>query len=273
VFALMPELSANGKPLRYVACVSYPRSGHHLTVRILTKYFVDRFNYCQFYNSSNETCCGTFPCTNAHVTFTKNHDMGVGIPPYQGIPKMVGIPYLIHIRNFLEAAVSDYNLFLRTHEDSAEAWSAFARRKVNYYRQFVRKWILAGDTIEKLTVKYEQLTAQPLEIFAQILSFFRPDEGLNMARLHELICHAALEDVQPVETRVIENFGVRSRRRIEEFQHFRADEFAELESEIAAELQSLGYPLRFAPSHPKIVPVVDPGSVTVPGMEGLLHGV
>ncbi len=232
--------------LRYVACVSYPRSGHHLTVRLLTDYFQEDFRYCTFYDRP-EGCCQQFPCSSQDVRLTKNHDMELGISIALGIPKVPEVPYLVLVRNFLEAVVSDYNLFLRRQpSDDREAWQAFACRKMEYYRRFVRKWLMSDDGLEKLVVRYEDLTSQPEANLGRMVNFFCPLVPVKLERLREVVAAAPLEDVRPTETQVVPQFGVRNRRRVEEFQHFDTDFFAQLESQLWPELSHLGYVARYA---------------------------
>ena len=233
--------------LRYVACVSYPRSGHHLTVSVLRRYFSDAFTYCQFYQKPDcETdCCQTFPCTNAAVTMTKNHDMDIARDGQDGIPRDPSVPYLVLVRNFLEAVVSDYNLFLRNHEDSQATWHSFATRKSDYYRRFVGKWIAAGDDLDKLVVHYEDLTQRPHEMFRQIAGFFEPTEAIDDERLGRVITASHLSDITPTGTKLIRKFGVKNRRRIEDFHHYDETFFAQLEAGVADVLSSQGYALRF----------------------------
>jgi hypothetical protein len=241
----MSHNDASPTPLRYVACVSYPRSGHHLTVRLLSHYFKDAFRYCQYYNQSCD-CCQSFPCTNPSVSMTKNHDMDLSRPLNTGIAKQPGVPYLVLIRSFLEAVVSDYSLFLRNHEDSREAWESFAQRKLQYYQRFLHKWVLRHDGLEKFVVRYERLTEDPLETFAEIINFFHPPQPVNRQHLQRLIDDAALEDAKPTGTEVIRQFGVRNRRRLEDFKHYDPQYFAVLELQLSSEMSQLGYPQRFA---------------------------
>jgi len=242
----MADGSSTQTPLRYVACVSYPRSGHHLTVRILGHYFGANFKYCRFYATSSQECCQQFPCRDSSVTMTKNHDMDSISRQRQGVPKIADVPYLVLVRNFLEAVVSDYDLYLRSHEDTEEGWRAFAQRKSDFYRSFVDKWALSADGLEKLVVRYEDLTSDPLTEFRQIIDMFRPSQPLDISLLTQLIEDAHLEDVRPTETRVVQNFGVRSRRCIEQFRHFDEQFFGELEMLVSGQLTGLGYALRFA---------------------------
>ncbi|MDG2382815.1 MAG: sulfotransferase domain-containing protein [Pirellulaceae bacterium] len=231
--------------LRYVACVSYPRSGHHLTAGVLRRYFADAFVYCQYYQQDADACCQSFPCTNAKVTMTKNHDMDIAENEQSGIPQLPGVPYLVLLRNFLEAAVSDYHLYLRGHEDSCEAWRAFATRKSVFYRRFVNKWLNKSPELEILIVRYEDLTARPLQTYSKITEFFKPSEPIDTEHLQNVIKQSSLADVTPTGTNVIHQFGVRNRRKIEEFAHYDKEFFAELEASVADELAAVGYPLRF----------------------------
>lgn len=232
--------------MRYVACVSYPRSGHHLTVRLLNAYFQDQFRYCGFYDQP-AGCCGQFPCTASNVNLTKNHDMDLGISLSLGLPKLPEIPYLVLVRNFLDAVVSDYSLFLRRHpDDHRDTWQEFAGRKMEYYRRFVRKWLLAEDGLEKLVVRYEDLTTQPEASLGRMVQFFHSPDPIELDRLRTVVKDALLEDVRPTQTEIVPQFGVRNRRKIEDFQHYDPDFFAQLESQLWPELSQLGYAARFA---------------------------
>jgi hypothetical protein len=177
---------------------------------------------------------------------TKNHDMDLHRPLSTGIVKQSGVPYLILIRNFLEAVVSDYHLFLRANEDTREAWESFSQRKLVFYKRFVDKWVLSDDGLEKLIVRYERLTAEPLETFSQIIEFFHPPHALNGSRLQRLIDDATLEDVKPTGIEVVRQFGVRNRRRLEDFKYYDASYFALLESQLSSELNQAGYSRRYA---------------------------
>jgi len=59
-------------PLRYVAGVSWPRSGHHLLQRLLQSYFPSLL-YCDFYGAETD-CCKRIPCSRPKVGFSKSHD-------------------------------------------------------------------------------------------------------------------------------------------------------------------------------------------------------
>ena len=242
----MVDSTEHPSPLRYVACISYPRSGHHLTVRVLQQYFKNDFKYCQFYNSKEGNCCQSFPCTDETVRMTKNHDMDLNRPDATGLPKPKGVPYLILIRNFLEAVVSDYNLFLRRNEDTYDAWVGFSQRKVRYYKRFMQKWVLEDDGLEKHIISYETLTASPVEEFQRMIEFFRPPTPVDEARLERIVNGAVLEDVKPTGIDVIRNFGVKNRRKLQDFKYFDEHHFAELEAQLDQEFERVGYPRRFA---------------------------
>ena len=242
----MAAPTAHPSPLRYVACISYPRSGHHLTVRVLQQYFKHDFKYCQFYNNQEGNCCQSFPCTDESVRMTKNHDMELNRPNAVGLQKQPEVPYLVLIRNFLEAVVSDYNLFLRRNEDTYDAWVGFSERKIQYYKKFMQKWVLEDDGMEKQIIRYEKLTAEPVEQFTRMIEFFHPPTPVDQSRLESIINQAVLEDVKPTGIDVIRNFGVKNRRKLQDFKHFDENHFTHLECELDKEFEGIGYTRRFA---------------------------
>jgi hypothetical protein len=214
-------------------------------VRVLKKYFGDNLKYCQFNPAINKDCCQRCPCIDKSVTLTKNHDMDLERRLSWGLPKSPDTPYLILVRNFLEAVVSDYNMFLRRNEDSHQLWLDFSKRRLRYYERFVRKWVLSHDGIEKLIVSYEDLTADPLGSFRRIIEYFQPTEPIDWNRLSEIIESATLPDVRPTGVEMLRNFGVRNRRRVEDFQHYDPKYFAGLERRLTAVLLQTGYRLRY----------------------------
>lgn len=244
-------MGANGNDAspRYVACVSYPRSGHHLTAQVLTSYFQGRFKWCEYYTLSERECCKAFPCSRADVSMSKNHDFGIHDRSHRPTPKVPGVPYLVLYRSFLETVVSGYEkrIAYDTGPDTPAEWKKFARQRLAHYRRFVRKWILERDDIEKLTVRYEDLTANPLAAYRSIVSFSLPGEEPDLVRLRRVVDDAVL--VVPNSSEGFDHVphaGIRDRRKIEEFRHFDPAYFASLERRLARELTLLGYPLRYA---------------------------
>jgi hypothetical protein len=79
------------RPLRYVAGVSWPRSGHHLLVRMLKSYFGKVFEYCEFYEP--QQCCKQFPCARRGVVhFSKNHDFDGTANRLRDVPLIIQEP-------------------------------------------------------------------------------------------------------------------------------------------------------------------------------------
>lgn len=71
------------KTFDYVQCLSVPRSGHHLLIHVLFKYFREikhpiygesKKVYCNFFD-----CCQTTPCKNGKLVL-KNHDLELNVP-------------------------------------------------------------------------------------------------------------------------------------------------------------------------------------------------
>ena len=245
----MGECSENqqtSRTLRYVACVSYPRSGHHLTQRVLSDYFQQDFRYCQYGIKTHEDCCQAYPCTHPMVTMTKNHDQELDRPNTKGIAKISGLPYLVLIRNYLEATVSDYSLYLRENPDSKKAWIFFSKYRAKYYQRFVQKWIFSKDSLEKLIIRYEDLTDNPVFVYNQIIAYFHSSWPIDQMRLEQVIKGASLENQTSHGAELIPGFGVHNRRRLEDFKYFDTKHFALLEVLLSKELAELGYENRFA---------------------------
>lgn len=234
--------------LCHVAGVSYPRSGHHVTQRVLDAYFGPRFRYCEFYRVQAGECCKAYPCRNPAVVMSKNHDFGLIGWLGRGVRPHPGVRHLVLIRRYLEAAVSEYEMIRRANpaaDDSRDAWRGFARSRVRYYRRFVTKWFLDGERRACHRVRYEDLTARPLAVLQEIVRLFDPDQPVDIGRLQACIDGVSAASVGPGPFALVPGQGVRDRRRLEDFRWFDADDFAAIERPLGSVLERCGYPPRF----------------------------
>ncbi len=196
--------------IEYVAGVSWPRSGHHLLANFLRAYFGEQFGYCEIYTS--EDCCRSFPCERPEINFTKNHDFDLTLK------KLEGQKYLIQYRNFLPSVVSNFSLYLRQGKpDTSEMFEKFARKQAMRYSRFVNKWV-AGEMPNRLTLKYENVVAEPSKEFARAVKFFAPLQPVNQGKVDQLV-NAKLGP---------QRMGVRDLRVVEDFRYYDAGLFAEL---------------------------------------------
>ena len=236
------------QPLEYVACCSYPRSGHHVTQRVLEDYFGSRFRYCEFYKTQAGECCKRFPCRNPAVTMSKTHDFGLTGTLGRGVRVRGSVRHLVLIRSFLEAAVSEYEMLRRsepTLPDTPAAWRSFAHGRAAYYRRFASKWVLGRQRHNHLVVRYEDLTEQPFEVLQKVVQLFDPLMPIDARRLQACIEGVSALVVSTSGATFVPLQGIRSRRRLEDFRWFDVDAFAEAERAISDLLAKLGYPLRF----------------------------
>ena len=217
-----------------------------MTVRIMRRYFGHDFRVCEFYHDHHGDCCDCFPCINSSINLTKNHDFELTDPNHPGIPKVKSVPYLVMVRNYLEASVSGYHLFLRRNPDTRKSWKRYVEISLPHYQRFIQKWVRSNDSIEKLVIRYEDLTADPYRVLGEIASFFQPGEQLDTARLGQLIDSVESEDSDAKRTKLVKGSGVQATRKIEDFRHFTPRFFRNLEKELTDEFSALGYDRRYA---------------------------
>ena len=210
--------------IRYVAGVSWPRSGHHLVQRLLQEYFGPDFVYCEFYDPELD-CCRVFPCTRSRVHFSKNHDRDLS-----GV-MTAGLPYLIQYRSAAAAAVSDFELHLRDgHSDTAREFETFALHRARRWGKFVSKWVDGSDGLERLIVRYEHLTEDPLGTMAPIIQFFSPDVAVDRDKLTHTIATIPAIQITKIDEQWIEKAGVQSPRQVEDFRFYDLDLFRRIET-------------------------------------------
>lgn len=157
----------------FVACVHWPRSGHHLLVRLLGAVLGERFGYCSFYgHQEDQRCCGRFPCTKPGVSFAKQHDIGFSWP----VPKD-GRPLLVQYRRFDEAVLSSFEVRLsqKLLTDTEEDFRKLAREHAKTYRKFVSKWV-ERDIPNRHILRYDDLIERPHETMVAVLALFGAED-------------------------------------------------------------------------------------------------
>lgn len=212
------------RELLYVCGVSWPRSGHHLLVRILDEYFGGRFHYCEYYTPID--CCRCVPCERmGEISFSKSHDRNLEVPI------RAGGRYLVQYREFCPAVVSDFELYVRDRgRDSSAQFRRFANKEARKYVRFMGRWASAqadGTTIARIA--YEQLASNPGRTIADVISLFAPGEPVDRATLTSSIASAERITVRDGIERPDERRGVQASRDIRKFRYFDESFFRRLD--------------------------------------------
>jgi len=204
-------------PLRYVAGISWPRSGHHLLVRLMSDYFGDAFNYCEFYTEHLD-CCRQFPCTRAKsVSFSKNHDFALDVSTAENVP------YLVQYRNFFNSVVSEFELHIRVHGADCDTKEEFEKHSVAKARQFKRfrqKWVDCDTRANVLLVPFEDLISNTEALASLCIQHFMPGTDVDLERLREVISNVDGEKVENCAITKLPNIGVHKSRDFRAFRHY-----------------------------------------------------
>lgn len=154
--------------------VSMPRAGHHVAEMVLGRLLGAKFAYCEFYTV--RTCCKHIPCSRlaataasgALVFMQKSHDHDLADPV---APAFNG--FLVQVREPVARALSNYELDLATvgptHSNAYQRY--WLGMEAAYTTGFIRKWCTAGDD-RFLTLRYEELVADPVAYYRRIFSRF-----------------------------------------------------------------------------------------------------
>lgn len=162
--------------LRRLIFASFPRSGHHLTVGLLSAYWGANLRYCEPYRTA----------ISAAHNLVKTHDFDLDERYFS--------PRLVLVRRPMDSLSSFYDWSLKAGHlktDSYENWILFATSKVRYWRSFYVKW-LKESRDEKLVVDYNDLLDDPATILSKIISFQCAGHAVDAERLE-----AAIETVNP----------------------------------------------------------------------------
>ena len=211
------------RAIGYVAGISWPRSGHHLMVRLLQAYFGAGFGYCEFHMARD--CCKAFPCARAgQVNLSKNHDFR------QATPQLDTLRYLIQFRAFAPSVVSSYELSLgKGGEDTPEAFRKYVSQRWGPYQMFLEKWIFSDFGKRHVILRYEELTADPVAAMRPVAELFAPGAGFDAARMQDAARTVTGVSLYKGERDYAAEAGVRNRRRLEAFRHYDPSLFSVME--------------------------------------------
>lgn len=226
-----------------IISVSFPRSGHHVLADCLLQYFSKDLSvksekvsllkagdlvYCESYSH-----CNKVPCPNKETNFQKTHDFNLNVK------KDLDAKYIIQYRSPLEAIVSLFLLETNVGhkkwlsesgrsnktEDNKESWEEFAKEKIIYWKNFVRKWILENKDKENdnyLLLDYDSLLNSPNQKIEEVIEFItgqKPDKDFV--------------------NKIILAKNIHKKSDIKEFKYYNKDFFDTLEKSVSSELQAL----------------------------------
>lgn len=144
-----------------VVFVSYPRSGHHALIRILSEVTnLKEGLYCEGYNCKDEwqkkIDCSEKRGSSDGLTCTagrpiiKSHDFELNLPVEKDIK------YVVQYRDPMLSIVSYYNLQKRKSKNFDLTQAEFWSEKYKYWEGFYKKWVLnKNDNI--MIVKYDDI--------------------------------------------------------------------------------------------------------------------
>lgn len=193
--------------------VSWPRSGHHLLVRLLQRALGPAFGYCQHYHTS-AACCRRLPCVRDDIHLTKSHD-------FTGdLPQLRGQRYLVQHRAFLPSVISDFELVVRGGgEDSRTAFLRHASERFGAYRAFRARWIESTFASDQVVLRYEDLVAAPDEALGPVLASLAPGQRHDPARIARAIREVDGERIERGTVHHLRGAGVHDPRDPRRFRH------------------------------------------------------
>lgn len=218
------------KPGAPVIGISWPRSGHHMLVRLLQFYFGAGFGYCDFYSGKPQvkdlsTCCGQIPCQHGgQVSLTKNHDFDLSAP------QIKGQKYLIQYRDFAPSVVSNFELFVRQGgADNALSFRTFVSGEFSRYLGFVEKWVTSPFVANQLVLNYSTFLEDPHGELRRTVAFIAPDETPDDDRIAAAIAGIDGQKIEKKQVKMLRKSGVHGDRDVREFRHYRPALFQEID--------------------------------------------
>jgi hypothetical protein len=204
----------------YVAGVSWPRSGHHMLVRLLKLYFGSEFNYYNSY-ADDVPFDGVVPPPNKNnIHFSKSHDFNLDMP------QLAGQKYLVQYRDFINSTVSNYELFvLHGGEDSPASFQTHASNEFSRYKRFMSKWVTTNFKGTGLLIEYNNFLENPQKILKQSVLFFKPDSAVNLKKIEQAIARVDGERVENAKLQTLKHTGVHEGRDVKSFRYYTPELF------------------------------------------------
>lgn len=200
--------------------VSWPRSGHHLLVRLLQAVLGEAFGYCQHYHTT-AACCGRLPCTRPDIHLSKSHDFAADLP------RDPGRRYLVQWRDFLPAVISDFELVVRAGgEDSRAAFLDYASHRFGAFAAFRARWVVWGAAQGQLVLRYEDLVADPDRALGRVLAGIVPGLEVPPARIAAALGTVDGERIERGRVERLAGAGVHAPRDVTAFRHYEPESFA-----------------------------------------------
>lgn len=213
----------------YVVGISWPRSGHHMLVRLLKLYFGSSFHYCGFYRGEErpttvKRCCGKVPCAYpGKVHFSKNHDFDLSVPQVRGQK------YLIQYRDFVPSVVSNFEVFVRNGgEDTRTSFRRFASAEFDRYLDFKQKWVTSAFAQDQLVLDYGALLEDPKGELARAVAYFAPGDATDSDRIAEAVASVDGQKIEQRKVQPLRRSGVHAGRDVTKFRHYGPAIFAQL---------------------------------------------
>ena len=156
--------------LTRVHLISFPRSGQHMTWKLLFKIFklqdIPGLTACEFYG-----CCRSIPCKYGKVIM-KNHDFDLNL----AFPRSDKVIVLYRKDPILQ--LEAYYRFENRHRNIQKVtqfkdFRNFYYKNITYYRRFVNKWV--REDVPWKSFDYDSYVKHPFETLKSILEYLWPE--------------------------------------------------------------------------------------------------
>lgn len=145
--------------------ISIPRSGQHMTERILKEFYRKNnlpYSYCEFYN-----CCNQTPC-KLNKIYQKSHDFDLKLTPCKSKKHI-----FLYRKDKIEQIEAWFRMFHPTPDyskiETYKKLLSFYKSKSLYYDKMIKKY--STKKINILSIEYNRFLKEPENTLYTILSF------------------------------------------------------------------------------------------------------
>ena len=225
----------------YLQCDVPSRSGHHLLAKCLRDYWGERFRYCEWYGH-----CRRSPCSNLKTNWQKNHEFQLSL---LRVPER---RYVVQYRHPIEGIVSwylwelkwgipaDRNGLLKTrilrkipkwpsiarllNPDSEARWHEVFWLKLDFWKEFVCKWVIDNTYHNAYLLPYDRFTSQGEREVKSVIRFVCPETVVDEVKIE----------------RIVAQHGFSRTKSIGHFRYYDAKLIRQVEDDVREEMALLG---------------------------------
>ncbi|MBW3019667.1 sulfotransferase [Candidatus Woesearchaeota archaeon] len=183
--------------------VTFPRSGHHLLMNLLFKYYsknpnlsnlgiieckkiikAGNLSYCEYYQHCSKRFNTLTPCPD-NPSIQKYHD-NMGPNLNKKVKSLDENNIITQYRDAIPTIISFYNMWLgRSTKDNKDYWEQWLIKYVRLWKNWTKRWVFNNS--DYLKIDYNDLINNTESTLEKIINNIEPEHKINKELLKKVI--------------------------------------------------------------------------------------